>query len=452
MTPLPKSVTSDIREYACNSVVAHGTAIHAERPNTFAPPLHISFSWTLAGNLIFALCQFGILSTLARLGSPSIVGQYALGLAITAPVFSLTNLHLRGLQATDARRQFEFADYFTLRSLSTLTGMLAVLLLMAFLPYDSTTKAVIALVAAAKAIETVGDVIAGQLQNYERLDQVARALMIRGLVSVGMFAAVFWLTRNLIAAVATLSLAWLGVIALYDFRVVAPLLDQHRPFFHCSAQKQKALLCLSWPLGLVMALVSLNANIPRYVLEHYLGSHELGVFASLAYLITGAGLVINALGESASARLSRMFADRQFDAFISLIRSFLLIGALLGIIGVPLGALLSRQIISMLYGPEYANYLSVFLVMIATFSISTVASFLGYAVTAARSFRVQISAVGASVAVAAVGSILLVPNFGLMGAALALLFASVAQAIGLALLLNFEINRARAHQCSPELH
>ena len=76
----------------------------------------------LAGNMVYAACQFGMLSVLAKLGSPSIVGQYALGLAITAPVFMLTNLQLRGVQATDARHEFAFADYFTLRLISTCWG------------------------------------------------------------------------------------------------------------------------------------------------------------------------------------------------------------------------------------------------------------------------------------------------------------------------------------------
>ena len=145
-----------------------------------APPLRVSFSWTVAGNVVYAACQFGMLSVLAKLGSPSIVGQYALGLAITAPVFMMTNLQLRGVQATDAHHEFGFADYFTLRLISTLLGTLVILLLTLFAVYDTSTKMVIVLVAGAKAIETISDVIAGHLQKSERLDQVARALMIRG--------------------------------------------------------------------------------------------------------------------------------------------------------------------------------------------------------------------------------------------------------------------------------
>jgi len=158
---------------------ATGTAIAREFPAVFVPPLRVSFSWTLAGNLIYALCQFGMLSALAKLGNASIVGQYALALAIAAPVFMLTNLQLRAVQATDARHEYRFADYFTLRIVATLLGILVIVGIAGITRYDLPTKTLIVLVACAKAVETISDVIAGHLQKMERLDKVARALMLR---------------------------------------------------------------------------------------------------------------------------------------------------------------------------------------------------------------------------------------------------------------------------------
>ena len=52
---------------------------------------------------------------LAKLGTPEMVGQFTLGLAITTPLIMFTNLQLRAVQATDASRQYKFGDYFALR-------------------------------------------------------------------------------------------------------------------------------------------------------------------------------------------------------------------------------------------------------------------------------------------------------------------------------------------------
>jgi O-antigen/teichoic acid export membrane protein len=393
-------------------------------PYVAAPPLRVAFSWTLAGNVIYAACQFGMLSVLAKLGSPSIVGQYALGLAITAPVFMLTNLQLRGVQATDARHEFGFADYFTLRLISTLLGTVVVLLITVFAAYDIATKTVIVLVACAKAIETISDVIAGHLQKSERLDQVARALMIRGAVSVAISAAVFWVTRNLITTVAALALAWMVVIALYDFRVVSRLLGQHRRFFRFSLDTQKTLLSISWPLGVVMALVSLNVNVPRYILEHKLGTAELGIFASLAYLLTAISLIVIALGQSVCTRMARLFADCDIRGFKTLLGKLILFAAVLGTVALGMALFAGRSVLTFVYRPEYAEHVDLLLLMVVDATLVAIGSFLGFGMTAARCFRPQMPIMAATVITTVVFTLILVPRFGLMGAGYGLLIAS----------------------------
>ena len=44
------------------------------------------------------------------------------------------------------------------------------------------------------------------------------------------------------------------------------------------------LVRLALPLGLVMLLLSLNSNLPRYVIEQHLGERESGIFAALGYV------------------------------------------------------------------------------------------------------------------------------------------------------------------------
>src|SRR2546425_157717 len=74
------------------------------RTDLVAPrSLRANFSWTLAGNVVYAACQWGMLIVLARLGSPTMLGQFALGLAVTTPVIIFANLQLRAVQTTDAK-------------------------------------------------------------------------------------------------------------------------------------------------------------------------------------------------------------------------------------------------------------------------------------------------------------------------------------------------------------
>jgi hypothetical protein len=175
--------------------------------------LRVNFKWTLAGNLVYSLCQWGMLSVLAKAGNVSIVGQFALGLAISGPVFMFTNLALRAVQVTDGSREYRFADYFTLRFLTTMLGLLVVAIVVSTSGYDKVTRAVILLVALAKSVECLSDVIGGLLQLHERLDQAALSLMIRGALSILLFGATFLLSHSLIACTAAMCFTWLAVLA-----------------------------------------------------------------------------------------------------------------------------------------------------------------------------------------------------------------------------------------------
>src|SRR5437868_13818516 len=85
--------------------------------------LRRNFAFTLAGNALYAACQWGILVVLAKLGSPAIVGKYALAMAVCSPVILFSNLQLREIQATDARRDHAFGDYLALRILCTILAL-----------------------------------------------------------------------------------------------------------------------------------------------------------------------------------------------------------------------------------------------------------------------------------------------------------------------------------------
>src|SRR5207249_10179214 len=74
--------------------------------------LRVNFLWTLAGNVIYAACQWGILVALAKLGTPQMVGEFALALAVTAPILIGAGLSLRSVPVTDALGEYEFRDYF----------------------------------------------------------------------------------------------------------------------------------------------------------------------------------------------------------------------------------------------------------------------------------------------------------------------------------------------------
>ena len=123
--------------------------------------LKSNFAWTLSGNVVYSACQWGMLVLLAKLGTPATVGEFALAVAIAAPVITFACFNLRAVQATDARRERDFGDYLQLRLMALTVAILVIVAIAHSTNQDSSSLAVILIIAFAKALEAVSDVIFG---------------------------------------------------------------------------------------------------------------------------------------------------------------------------------------------------------------------------------------------------------------------------------------------------
>ena len=407
--------------------------------------LRINFLWTLTGNLFYAACQWGILVVLAKLGTSQMVGEFALALAITAPIVIGAGLSLRSIQATDATCQYRFGDYLLLRLLTTGAAGLVIIGIVWFSRYGRHTAAIILIVGLAKGFESVSDIFYGLLQQHERMDRIALSMIIKGLLSLCVVASAIYLSGDLLPGVCSLAVVWALILALYDIRNGARVLDSmsesehpkvgfwsgiaRRLQLHWRPGALGTLTLLALPVGIVMALISFNGNIPRYFIEHHLGTRELGIFAALAYPLAAGTTVISALGNSATPRLARLYATGDYRAFSSLIRKLLCLGLAVGVGGILLIWLAGRPILLLLYQPEYASRVAVFLWLGIATGISYVASLLGYGMTAARYLRAQLPVFLSVTLVTAAGCAVLVPGHQLPGTAIAIILASICQAL-----------------------
>ena len=381
-----------------------------------------NFLWTLAGNITYMGCQWGMLVVLAKLGSPEMLGRFALAFALTAPVFQFSGLQLRGLQATDARSQYLFGEYLGLRLITVCLSLVAVAGICLAVGYRSEVLLIALLVAAAKGFEAVSDVYYGRMQLAERMDGIAKSMIWKGGVSLAALASTIAVTGSLAWGVTMLAASWLAMLIFYDVprarQVTVPANPAElRPRF--PAQRLQSLAVRALPLGFVMLLLSLQANIPRYVLERQLGEGALGIFAALAALMVAGNAVVNALGQSALPRLAVFAAGDQKREFGRLAGRLLAVAAGLGMIGMGVSWVAGRQFLALVYSTEYAAHANTFRWLMAAAAASYFWSFLGVTLTALQEFRLQMFLQAATAALCAILSIVLVQRFGLPGAGFA---------------------------------
>ncbi len=198
----------------------------------------------------------------------------------------------------------------------------------------------------------------------------------------------------------------------------------------------RPLVWLALPLGFVALLLSLNTNIPRYAIENTIGKDKLGIFAALSYVMLAGNIVISALGQSASPRLAQLYAKNDTRAYRNLLLKLLGIGLLIGAAGVLISLIAGRELITLVYSTEYAAYINVFIVLMLAAGFNYCASFMGYGITAARYFRVQMPMFISIVGITALLSLALIPPMGLMGAAFAILITMLIQCVVSLAVLN----------------
>ncbi len=397
----------------------------AEAPGVFAveqgkrASLRADFSWMLVGNAIYAGGQFATLMLLAKMVRPELVGQYALGLAIVYPVMMLTNMQLRAVMTSRARQQTHFGDYLSLRLLTTSLALVIIFAITQVLGYRGDLTAVVLMVGVAYGIETISDVYYARLQLHDKMAEISKSLIARAVLSVLGLAIATYMSGSVLWGMAGVALARAIVFIAYDIsESTHGLARQPNCFFR-----------------IVVLLTSLNSNAPSYFIQHALGERDLGIFSAMGFMISVGNMAVVSLGQSAFTRLARSYADGNLIAFGSLLGKLLAFGAMLGMSGMAVSKLAGREILTILFRPEYAERADILPWFMAAGGVLFMAQFLGFGMTAAGYYKSQVVLnILANLSLFA-ACYWFVARQGLLGAIIAMLIAAIVQLAGSAMVL-----------------
>ena len=400
--------------------------------------LRTDFGWSFAGNALYAGGQFAALTVLAKLVRPEMVGQYALGLALVYPIMQCSNLQLRAVMTSDVKQQTRFEYYFGLRLFTSTVALFATFGATRLLGYDWGLTAVILTVGVAYGVETVSDVYYARLQLHDGMSTIAKSMMARALLSTIALALVTYISGSVLWAVASVAAARFIVLMIYDSRRWEQGLDRsreefsarHKPRPRFNLRVQAKLLWSSLPLGIVLLFANLNSSIPTFFIKRELGERDVAVFVVIGFVISVGNMVVVSLGNSAFTRFTRAYAGGDITAFGSLLGKLLAFGAAFGCSGLILTKWAGREILTVLFRPEYAERSDLLPWITLTGAVLFMAQVLGFAMTAANLYHSQVVLnLLANLTLYAACS-LLVGRQGLMGAIYAMLFAASVQLLG----------------------
>jgi O-antigen/teichoic acid export membrane protein len=374
----------------------------------------------LVGNGTYAASQFVILLLISRTTSPTIVGQYAFALALSAPVFLLLDLKLRIVQVTDAAGKNRAGDFFGLRFVTTGIALAVVALMAAVFPFDRGVAALLLAVAAYKAAESINDIYYGAMQRLHHLPMIARSQVLRACVTVAIVGTVLLSTQRVVLAIASSALA-MGLLAWLTARRVRTLDVDTAPRFR-GADVMWLLVRTALPAGLSVCIGSMFSNVPKYFVRGSLGDAQLGVFAVLGYGLVVTALVAQGIAEAVLPRLADFHAAGDHRAFRRTIRLLVVMGALIGMAGLVLVLSVGEVLLRVTFGSAYAEPIDALALLMVAGTVQYIGLFLAVAMNAMRMFMIELP-------INIIGTLSLIPlcmilvPHGLNGAALAILGA-----------------------------
>jgi len=333
------------------------------------------FSWTLAGNVFYSACMVAWMVLISKLGSLDSRGRYVFATVTTTPIIMFAALGLRSMLATDTRHEHKFSRYLALRLVCAASALIIIGCIAWTLPWAA--GVIVLVVGAAKALESVSDIIFGRLQQFERFDWIARSQFVKGIATLTCLAIGLAITRDALGAALGLVAGFMLTLLLWD----APLArrvargEEHgigarrvsaaKGAAESSADAKFQIRQFLWhaiPLALATTLVTVNLNMPIYFLRLYYGQAAeplIGVYGTLNQLPAVGSVLMNAIGIAASTRLAALYGEGKFSEFYRFVGKLTLFCAAVGAAGIVVALIAGKLVITILYKQEDADRKSV---------------------------------------------------------------------------------------------
>ena len=401
------------------------------------------------GHACLLLGQWAAIVLLARLADAAALGRFGLALAITGPVFVIASLGLRHAQATEHQGTHSPADYLRVQSIAAAIGLgIAILAAQSFARMDG-LLATVALLALSRCFELHSELLYGLFQRHSRVDLAARSLVLRGIGVPVVFAVILLHSGNSTWAVIAFAAVSAATLWLHDLpharRLVAAGVWSHDPD-PGTGRRLRALVRLGAPMGLAAFLVALQFSLPRFAVEYWMGLAALGQLTAILVFFTASVQLVNVMGFASTSRLAERAGRGDRPGYHAQARQIVLVAGLLGAIGLLAASLLGRPLLALVYGIDYGLLAEPLTVLALGAGLRFVSAMLQMQLIALRRFDALLAIQGSVFVVGLAASIVLVPRFGISGAAWALVVMSVANVLA----AGWVCRRASERAFAPE--
>lgn len=341
-------------------------------------------------------------------------GVFTMAMSVGQQLVTIGYFNVRTYQVSDVKQTYSFEDYFCFRILTCLAMGISGGVWMFAGEFRGEKLAAVAILLIFKVGEAFADVLEGLYQQRERYDAAARAMFWETLFFLGTFALVLAVSRNLILALASMTLVYLASVSVIDGSLVG-VYERLRLRFHLEKQRRLFFACL--PLFFNSFLVLYINNSSKYAVDRLSGSRELAYF-NIIYM---PAFVINMLGgfllKPMLASLSLRFQNREFSRFFGILQKQVCYIGAVTLLCVGGAWLLGIPVLSFIYRTDLSGYREELCILVLAGAFSALYLMFQYALIIMRHQYASLAGCIVTAATAWIGIPYLVRGYGVTGAA-----------------------------------
>ena len=330
------------------------------------------------GTFFYFLCQWLITVFVVRIGNYHLAGVFSLVVSITNVFYCISLYGVRNYQVSDIKCEYSDADYFTLRTITSIIGFVLFIVTIKTLHYDFEINSCCIIYMLYKIGEAFSDLLFGFNQKYDKYKNIAISYTLKGVGTLVLFIFTLYFTKDLFKTIISNVVVYFTIIFLFDWKNLRKNVS-----IQFKTDKIITLLKICFPLMLYICLVPYLNFITRYFVELNYGTDNLGYYSSVTMIVSVLSTLTNSVFVTVIPRISSLYINKSYNAIKKLIRKTLLIFSVLLIVIMILAYLLGPFAFKIVFGKEILNYmyllpftvLTSFALSVVSFSSSVLISF-----------------------------------------------------------------------------
>ena len=389
------------------------------------------FIWNTAGFAAWGMVFPLLTIVVTQLVGVERAGMFSMAFVVAILLYILGTYGMRTYQVSDLDEYHSFNDYQASRFITCAAMMIVGILFAVVHNYEGEMFVMAIAICAYKAIDALGEVYEGRLQQVDKLYLAGISLTLRSAAAFIVFSLVLVITGNLGTAAIGMAIASL---ATYAFVTLPLTLFETQKSMSLNVRSVQYLLRECAPVFAALFLYALVDNLPKFMIEGFLNYDSQLYFNALYFPAMAVLLIVGFIYKPLLVRMSNLWADsqkhRQFDMliiaiFVVIAVVTLIMALIMRWIGIPL--------MSILYGVDFEPFRRMCYIMIAAGGMTACIDFVYQVITILRRQRVVLGLYVVTFVLSLLILFVLITSVGLEGAVIGYL---VVMAILFVLLLR----------------